>query len=220
MSNENETNAASSTEYDYTFNDAAITKADKNAARVTEGGAYLGHFNSAAAITTDGGAKGIEFEFENNDGGKVNFTVYTVGKSGQATFGADQVAGLHFLLGGKGTLRGAPGKVMKWDGPDGHREKVEADGTIYPSLIGKPIGLILEKELTGKRSDAGEKFRFNLYGAFDTTTKLTASEIKERKSVPQKVDKMLRGLKTRDGRKGDANEPGQPSIGASLGDGY
>lgn len=203
---------------DYEDDDgSAITRSDKNAARVTEGGAYLGEFTRAEHFVTDGGAVGIELEFETSDGGRVTTKVYTFGKAGQKTFGYDQIQGLKLLLGVK-TLKPVAGKVHQWvDGASGNRELAEVDGMVFPDLCGKKIGIIFEKELTGTKGDSGDRFRFNLYGAFDVTTKLTASEIKDRKVKPEKVEKMLRGLKVKDGRKAGVVETAQPAIGADGG---
>lgn len=195
---------------------SSINRSDKNASRVTEGGAYLGEFTRAEHFVTDKGATGVELEFETGEGGKVVTKVYTIGKTGQKTFGWDQIQGLKFLLGVK-TMKGTAGTVHQWVDGERGRELVEVPGIVFPELCGKKIGIIFEKELTGSKGDNGDRFRFNLYGAFDATSKLTASEIKDRKAKPEKVEKMLKGLKTRDGRKAEAVEPAQPGIGVDGG---
>lgn len=206
--------------FDYDFDSEAVARADRNANRITEGGAYIGQFNLAAATTSQHGTRGVEFDFEVPDGGRVNFTLWTHGRDGKQLFGYDQLMGLAFLMGAK--LKAAPGKVSQWvDGPNG-REKAEVDGMHYPELEGVKIGLMLEKELTGTKDNDGNKFRFNYFGAFDPTTRLTASEVKERKVKPEKYDRMLRQVqgKVRDARKAAPTEPAQPTMGAAAEGGY
>jgi len=210
-------------DFSFEYDDSEVAKSDKNAAKITDGGAYVGQFpveRPPSYVEADSGAKAIEFEFETEDGGKTNFTVWMIGKTGQKTFGYAQVMGLCYLMDAK--LKAVPGKVMRWvDGEKG-RVREEVDGMVYPDLAGKRIGLILEKELTGDREDNpnGDKYRFNLFGAFDPKTKLTATELKERKTRPEKFDKYLKALRVRDSRKKGAAEPSQPSMGLPAEGGY
>jgi hypothetical protein len=204
-------------DYDYSYDENAVTRADRNANKITEGGAYIGSFKVAAATTSQHGARGVEFDFEVPDGGRVGFTLWTHGRDSKQLFGYDQLMGLAFLMGAK--LKAAPGKVEQWvDGPNG-RERAEVDGMRYPEMEGQQVGIFLEKELTGTKDNDGNKFRFNFFGAFNPTTKLTASEIKERKVKPEKYDRLLRQVqgKVRDGRKAAPSEPAQPGMGVPEG---
>lgn len=200
-----------SNEFDFEFDSEAVAKADKAADRINESGPYIGKFTRVAAVKTDSGARGLEFEFENAAGGDARFTVYThSGKTGERTFGYDQVQALMLLLGAK-ELRAEPGKVRAYIEGQGWGEK---DGLVYPALQNKPVGVVLQKELTTK-SSGGDSYRWNLYGQFQPETRLTASEIRERKTRPEKLEKILKGLRDKDARKTHAAEPSQPSVGIS-----
>jgi hypothetical protein len=118
-----------------------------------------------------------------------------------------------FLMGVK-SLKTTTGKVSKWSEAEGKR--VEEDGDVYADLCGKPIGIVLSKELytTQKGSDAT---RLNLEGLYQPETRLTMTEIKEKKTVPVKLDRLVKGLKVKDSRTKGA-EPAQPSVVAGAGD--
>jgi single-strand DNA-binding protein len=192
----------------FDYDDSAAGGADREPMTT---GAYIGKFTRAAYIETDGGAKGIEFEFEAPGQGTAQFTVYMVSKEGKQTFGYNQVQALQFLMGVKG-LKSQTGKVRKY--VDGKWEEV--DGERFVDLEGKPIGVVLQKELTTKNG-GGDSFRWNLAGQFQPETKLTASELKERVSKPEKLGKLLKNLKDKDSRKHRVDaEPSQPALGADV----
>jgi hypothetical protein len=133
-------------------------------------------------------------------------------------FGKAQVDAIMFLLGLK-SLKSVPGKVQRWvDNDKGEREKMEVDGRVFPDLCNRSIGIVLQKELYSKKASSGDGQRMSLYGLFQPETKLMMSEIKERKSKPEKLDRLLKGLKTKDTRKAPEAEPSQPAIGAGAGD--
>lgn len=196
---------------DYSYDEESAVKADAAASRINEQGAYIGTFTKVEATTAQSGTRGIAFTFEQKGGGNASFTLWTRKETGEPVFGKSFVDAMLFLLSMK-TLKASVGTVEKWEDTEKGREKVEADGLVYPDLVGKLIGIVLEKELTSKKNGS-DSFRFNLAGLFQADTKLMMSEIKERKSQPQKLERLLKGLKVKDSRKAATNEPGQPSIG-------
>lgn len=200
----------------YGYDEEAAVAADNIANRISENAAYVGSFTRVEDLTSQKGTKGVYFEFECPGGGKTNFTLYTKKAEGEViNVGMNKLQAMLTILGLKHGLRAQPGKVQKWDEDEGKR--VEADGMVFPDLIGKPIGLVFQKELyTG--NDGKDRDRMELVMSFDATSKLSASEIKERKAKPEKLDKVVRGLKTRDNRVKQAAEPSQPAVGASAGD--
>lgn len=199
---------------DYSYDEDSAVKADAAASRINEGGGYVGVLTKAEAVTAQSGTRGIDFTFEQKGGGNATFTLWTKKESGESAFGKAFVDSMLFHFGMK-TLKGVVGKVEKWVDSDKGRVKEEADGTVYPDLCNKPIGVVLEKELTSKKNGS-DSFRFNLVGLFGAETKLMMSEIKERKSTPAKLDRLLKGLKVKDSRKAAANEPAQASLGGAA----
>lgn len=203
---------------EFTLDPEALGGADKNADRITESGAYIGVFKRVAQVRArDSDAAGLEWEFERTgSGGDATFTIYTKKKDGSTNdSGMAQVQALMYLMGVK-ELKPVPGKVRGWD--DESKQFVEKDGKVYPDLCNKPVGVFLQKELTSKKNGA-DSFRWNLFGQYQAETRLTVSELRDRKTKPEKFDKYLRGLKDKDNRKASAAEPDQPSMGASNYDG-
>lgn len=197
---------------DYVFNEEQAAKADDIANRIDTSGAYVGKFLRAEATVSQSGTEGIVFEFDGGSSGRGEFTLWTRKEDGSTAFGMNFLQSIMLMLGLRG-LKSAPGKVMKWS--DDANARVEEDGEVFPDLVGRSIGIVLQKELTTKRS-GGDSYRLNLYGVFHHESRLTASEIKERKTTPMKLDKLLKGLKDKDSRKASA-EPTQPSMTAAGG---
>jgi hypothetical protein len=203
-----------STNYD--FDEAAASRSDDVANRIDQCGAFIGTFKKVNAFLSSKGTEGIHFEFDVPGGGAASFDCYTrkMDENGnpKTLFGLNQVQAMMAILKVRG-LQSKPGKVEVWE--DG--KKVEADGDVFPDLEGKRIGLVLQKELYDK-NNGEDGFRMNLFGVFDAESRLTASEIKERKAQPEKLERMLRGLKVKDSRKAKIAEPAQPSLNVGAGD--
>ncbi len=202
-------------EYDY--DEKAATKADDAASRIAEAGPYIGKFTKVYAIEAQSGAKGITFEFDSPGNGTTEFSLYTLNKDGAPIFGMNMVSAIMFLLGVK-KLSSEPGTVMAWDEAEGKR--VEQDGEVFPTLCDKPIGIVMQKELYTKGNGSRDGVRFGLYGLFQPETKLMMSEIKEKKTTPVKLERLLKGLKVKDSRKAEVAEPGQPSVGMGAAGDY
>ena len=198
----------------YDYDPDAAGKADDVASRIDTSAAYVGKFKVAHAIkSAKTGTEGIHFEFVSPGGGSAGFDVYTRKEDGTPTFGNNQIQAMMGILGLRG-LTSRVGKLEAWDNDEGKR--VETEGETFPDLCGKDIGLVLQKEKYTK-NDGKESFRMNLYGIFHPESKFTASELKEKKAAPEKLEKMLRSLKDKDSRKPSATEPAQPAMGAVTG---
>lgn len=193
----------------YDYDPEAAGKADDVASRIDTSNAYIGQFKVVHAITSTKGTEGIHFEFNSPGGGSASFDVYTRKEDGTPTFGNNQIQAMQAILGLRG-LRSVPGKFEAWDNDAGKR--VETEGEVFPELCGKDIGLVLQKEKYTK-NNGQEAFRMNLYGVFHPVTRFTASELKEKKAQPEKLEKMLRSLKDKDSRKAPVAEPAQPAVG-------
>jgi len=203
-----------STTYDY--DEQAAGHADDIANRIDQSNAYIGTFKRVEAITTGKGTEGIHFEFEAPGGGSTSFDLYTRKPDDngdmKTLFGLNLVQALMCILGVRG-LKSSPGKVGAWE--DGKR--VEVDGERFTDLEGKKIGVVLQRENYTKQA-GGDSYRMNLYATFHPESRLTASEIKERKVQPEKLERVLRGLKNKDSRKAATAEPAQPPLTAPAGD--
>lgn len=194
----------------YDYDPDAAGKADDVAGRIDTSAAYIGTFKSAHAIKSDRtGTEGIHFEFVSPGGGATNFDIWTKKQDGSSIFGMNQLQAMMAILGLRG-LRSVQGKYEGWD----NGKRAEMTGEVFPDLVDKPIGLVLQKELYTKQ-DGGDSFRMGLFGVFHPTSRLTASEIREGKVKGEKLEKMIRGLKTKDSRTKATAEPPQPAVGAA-----
>lgn len=193
---------------EYEYNEASAAKADDAASRISEPGAFVGKFNKVFAIEAKSGAKGLTFEFESPGNGTSEFSIYTHSADDKPFFGESMRNALLMLLGLK-KMTSEPGEALVW--VDGQKITQEVD--CFPALCGKPIGIVLQKELYTKGNGDRSGVRFGLYGLFQAETKLMASEIKEKKTTPVKLERLLKGLKVKDSRKPEVAEPGQPSVG-------
>ena len=197
---------------EYSYDPEAAGKADDVANRIDTSNAYVGRFKLAHQIVSSKGTEGVHFEFASPGGGTASFDVYTRKDDGTPTFGNNQLQAMMAILGLKG-LKSVPGKFEAWDNDEGRR--VETEGETFPDLCDKDIGLVLQKELYTK-NNGQEGFRMNLYGIFHPVTRFTSSELKEKKAAPEKLEKMLRSLKTKDSRKARTEEPAQPDVGSAV----
>ena len=81
---------------------------------------------------------------------------------------------------------------------------------VFPELCGKDIGLLLETEDYPKKT-GGVGTRMVIAGIFQAKTELTASEILDRKTTPEQLEKMVARLRHRP-VKGDRQSSSAPSA--------
>lgn len=196
----------------YKYDEASASRADDAASRVTDGGAYVGAFTYAWDVDTQKGGKGIKLGFNVPGTGNCELAIYTMDAEGKANFGKHFLDAMMFFF-GLGGLEVKNGKVEKWD--DEAKKRVETDGKVFPQLVGKPIGLVLRREIYSRESDGASAERLNLEGVFSPETRLMFSEIKDHKTKPEKLDKLLKIVsKPKDSRKnrGNGGEAAQPSM--------
>lgn len=197
----------------YDFDADAASKADDVASRIDASAAYIGQFKVVHAFKSIKGTEGMHFEFMSPGGGSASFDVYTRKEDGTPVFGSNQIQAMMAILGLRG-LKSVEGKFEAYDFDVGKR--TERSGDIFPELAGKDIGLVLQKEKYTK-NNGQEGYRMNLFGVFHPVSRLTSSEIKERKATPEKLEKMLRSLKDKDSRKAVVADTPQPSVGGVEG---
>lgn len=169
--------------------DTNLAKQADSGGYISESGKYAGKFTQAFQVISKKGTYGIEFAFETNQGEKANFIqIWTHNAQGEALFGAQYINALMAVLRQR-SLSKHPAVIKEWNGAD---RQVES----FPDLIGKPVGLLLQKEEYLK-NDGSVGFKLNIQGAFDPETELTASEILERKTEPKLLSQQVARLKDR-----------------------
>lgn len=158
--------------------------------RITETGKYVGAFTSAYGTESTKGTEGIEFAFKTDDGRTADFlTLWTYNKDGKELFGLKVLNALMTCLRAKRIVPSA-GTIEKWE--DGQRVRVAAQ--VFPDLTNKRIGLLLQRE-EYRKQDGSVGSKFNIVGAFDAETELTASEILVKASSPEKLAGMVASLR-------------------------
>lgn len=178
---------------EYQMDTSAARKADSRGSYISELGAYVGKFTRVEAITASTGTTGIGFTFVSEAGQRTDFSLYTTKADGTQLFGYQTLSAILACLGLRG-VTSAPGKVLKFDRELGR--EVEMQSTVFPQMLGKPIGVMLETREYEKR-DGSIGMSMELASIFQANTHLMASEILDRATKPERFDKALAGLKHR-----------------------
>jgi hypothetical protein len=87
---------------------------------------------------------------------------------------------------------------------------VSATAPGYPSLMGKRVGFILQKELQTNQNTGNDVERMNIVAVFEASSGLTSSEILDNKTKPERIDyiaKMIASNPVRDTRKRTSSKP-------------
>ena len=176
---------------DFTLDPTAARQADQRNGRITESGKYVGSLTRAEFITSKTGTKGVEFSFAVDENTNADYlTVWTDKADGTALSGRKSIMALLACL----KLRGARlGKVSveKYDRDQGKRVTATIEG--YPDMMGKPIGVVLQKELyTSNQGD--DKERVNIVTWFCAETERTAAEILDKAVDPEQLPKLMAWL--------------------------
>lgn len=180
----------------YTFDKAgaeAARKSDAGGGAIKEIGKYIGEFTQAKdVVSRNTHAKGIEFAFKSDSGQKANLTIYTMSADGKKYQGYDLLMATMACMSLR-NIKPQPGRATKYD-YDTKKDVVE-ECLIFPDLC-KPIGVLLETEDYAKQ-DGSTGTRMVLKNVFQAGTELTASEILDRKTTPEQLEKLVAGLRHR-----------------------
>jgi hypothetical protein len=158
--------------------------------RITDTGAYVGVITVAKDVTAQTGTTGIELSFKSNDGLEAHFlTLWTKNSNGESIFGEKQLHALMTCLKAK-TITGKDAIIEEYDFDA--RQNVKRQVTVYPELMNKPIGLVLQRE--EYEGSNGIKNKMVFFAPFEAATRKTAAEILDQKPAEQ-LDKILSNLK-------------------------
>jgi len=174
----------------YTLDTEAAKQADNGSGRIQETGKYIGQFTKAKKVVSNQGTEGIEFSFESNHGQSADYlSVWTINKDGKQIYGFKQLMALMTCLRVK-TIDSKAGEVEEYDTVA--KQVVKRKAEIYPALMNKPIGVLLQmEEYEKKDGSTGERPVFA--GFFDPQTEQTAAEILEKRE-PEALTKMVASL--------------------------
>lgn len=170
----------------------AARKSDTGGGGIKEMGKYVGAFTQAVDLDTKKGGKGIAFSFVSNSGQKANIAIYTKGADGSLYQGYEALMAIMTCM-GLCNIRPKAGTYTKYDYDT--KADVTTQGNVFPDLC-KPIGVLLETE-DYEKQDGSIGSRMVLKNVFQAATELTASEILDRKTKPEQLEKMVAGLRHR-----------------------
>lgn len=174
---------------EYALDTNSARAGDKTGGKfINESGAYEGSFTRVEALVSEAkGTHGIGFTFKTAGEKSVNFDVWTVKSDGTKLSGFDAVQAIMTCLRVLG-MKPEPMTVIKYDFDSRQDKQVQING--FASLMNKPIGIFLQKELS--YYDGKDYEKMLLQGSFEFGTHLTANEIldksKESKNYASKIN--------------------------------
>ncbi len=214
----------------YALDQNAAREADSFGSYLTETGKYIGAFTRAEKlISKNKGTHGIGFTFE-SAGQTTRFDVWTMNAQNEHLSGFKAINALMACMSLRG-IKPAPGQVERYNWDTQQKETVQAE--VFPDLVGKPVGLVLQKTEYEKMRDGhktGETgWRLELVAPFRAADEFTASEILDRKTKPEKLAAIIavlsdRPLKSRPAQQSrahdDVNAQAQHATTRSAGSGF
>lgn len=201
----------------YTLDTDAAKQADTGSGRINETGKYVGQFTKAKKVSSTQGTQGIEFSFESTNGQSADYlTVWTINKDGKQIYGYKQLMALMTCLKVR-NIESRQGEVEEYDRDANAMVKRQAE--IYPDLMNKPIGILLQmEEYEKKDGSTGEKA--SIAGFFNSKTEQVAVEVLDQsearvleKLVAQLVPvKKLKGSRNAAPASQGSNSSGGPAF--------
>jgi len=182
-------------------------QADNITAGIKESGKYVGTITRAERLVSQHGTEGLGISFRTDSGQTADYLdIYHTKGNGETLSGLKTV---HAILCCARVADAQDGKITveKWDANTKQRAKVVVDG--YPALMGKRIGLLLQKTLETNNKTGADRESVTIFGVFDPETELTASETYARASKPEKLTLMLDSLMARPVRDNRTSKPAQ-----------
>jgi len=184
----------------YQHDPQAAAEADNIGMYLTDSGKYIGKFTRAEKLQSPRtGAHGVGFTFEAN-GQSCRFDLWTMKADQSEKYGGyRQLQAIMTCMGLTNLNNIQTGQVERYNFNTRQQEKVQAP--IFPDLLGKPIGLVLQKREYKKYQDGYETdetaWRLEFFQAFRAGDGFTASEITARALESKKLAKTLETLKDR-----------------------
>lgn len=197
-----------------TLNPNEARKADNISSVIRESGKYIGTITRAEKLLSRNNTQGLGLSFKTDDGASANYLdIYTVKENGDTLRGYNVVQAILCCTRTKNASEGVI-TFERWDRDEGGM--IEVNETGYPALMGKRVGLILQKELGTHSVTGADTERMNIVAVFEAGSELTASEILDQKTKPEKIHKFVQMIErqpVRDTRKYHAKEPAQKASG-------
>lgn len=170
-------------------------KADYVNSNITETGKYIGVITRAEKLLSKNKVEGIGLSFKADNGGSANYLdLYTTKENGERLRGFNIAQAILCCTRTKEANEGEI-EFEKWDKDTKKMSKTTAIG--YPALMGKRIGLLLQKELDTNNQTGADVERVTIFGVFEADTEFTSSEILDKSLKPEQLEKMMLSLMSR-----------------------
>lgn len=168
--------------------------ADNIASGIKESGKYIGVITRAEFLHARTGTKGLGLSFKSDTGQTADYLDLYHTKADGETLSSLKTVNAILCCAKVSDAKVGRVKVEKWNADAKVRETVEVDG--YPSLMGKRIGLLLQKVL--ETDDNGkDREKLQIFAVFNAETELTATEMYAKKVNPERLGSMLDALMSR-----------------------
>lgn len=165
---------------DYTLNADSARSAGQSGNYLSETGKYKGVLTRAEAVTSKKGTDGVEFSFRADDKREAEYlTLWTHNPEGKELYGLKMLNAIMTCLSAR-EIKPTEATVEKWDGS----KKVPTKATVFSGLMGKPIGLLLQK-CEYRKSDGSIGHKLEIFAPFKADTEQTASEILDKVGASQ-----------------------------------
>lgn len=177
----------------YTRDDQLAVQPETNfGGRIETSGAYVGRLTLAKERTAKTGTRGIEFNFEADDGRVARYLTLWVARANgeKIEYPFSLLSALMACLDVK-SIDSTTETIDEWNTATGMMAPTEAQ--VFPALMNKPIGVLLQRE---EREWEGKTYvSMKIVQFFDPSDRSTPSEIISGKRSGQALEKMVTNLR-------------------------
>ena len=198
----------------YTRDDQLAVQPETNVGgRIETSGAYVGHFTLAKEKTAKTGTKGIEFNFEVEDGRTARYlSLWLTRANGEKIeYPFSLLSALMACLNVK-NIESTPATVDEWDAAASMMMPTEVQ--TFPDLMHKPIGVLLQRE---ERLWEGKTYvSMKIAQFYDPSDRSTPAEIISGNRAGHALDKLVGNLRETVVRNDAPPADAMPSTGTST----
>lgn len=199
------------------LNAADARKAENVSSVIKDSGKYVGVITRAEKLLSQNKTEGVGLSFKSDDGASANYLdVYTIKADGTKLHGYNVVQALLACLKLRSVDEG-PVNFERWDSQQ--RKMVPTSATGYPVMMGKRIGLVLQKVMETNNNTGADAEKMAIVVPFEAATGMVASEILDGKTTAEKVDtitKIVTSKPFRDNRKGGSRPAPAAHVGGEA----
>lgn len=161
---------------------------------IEERGEYRGVFTRAEIYKSNSGATCVEFDFKSEHGETARYLgAWISNGNGEELSGHKMVNAIMACMSLR-EIAAVEATITKYNNETRNEEQTRA--TIFPELMGKPIGLVLTREEYMPTNSNESKWKMCMVTPFDAATRCIAAEKLDRKPA-EMLDKILASLKDR-----------------------